>query len=236
MGIPQRRAREKARRRQQIMIAARRVLIEKGYRNATMDNVAREAELSAGTLYLYFKSKEDLYAALSVRILQYILIRMEHITKKENGSSEERLESLKNALLDAYDFDPLILINMFKLQSSETLHHISLELLTEITDLARKILGKMVEVLKRSLNKGALTDRHPIVLADILWGIFSGVILREEFKKAVNGSEDFVRVNFELAFEIFIRGLHIPKIDAFEDKHIPAMVTLNMAANCMDLN
>ncbi|WP_155306517.1 TetR/AcrR family transcriptional regulator [Desulfosarcina widdelii] len=207
MGIPQRREREKDRRRQQIMIAARRMILEKGYSCATMEDIAREAELSAGTLYLYFKNKEELYASLSIRILQYLLIRLEHVNKEANTSSDERLESLNNALLDVYDFDAPILINMFNLQSSETLHHISLELLAEIKDLARNILGKIVQILNGSMKEGALIDYHPIALADILWGTFSGVVLREEVKKVINGSEDFVRENFSLAFDIFIKGL-----------------------------
>jgi AcrR family transcriptional regulator len=213
MGIQQRKEREKDRRRQQIMIAARRVIIEKGYGRATMEDIAKEAELSAGTLYIYFKSKEELYASLSIRILQYLLIRLEHISKEANTSSDERLESLKNALLDVYDFDAPVLINMFSLQSSETLHHISLELLAEIKGLARNILSKIVGILKEGMKEDAITNYHPIAVADILWGIFSGVILREETKKVVNGSEDLVRTNFELAFEIFIRGLQSPKYD-----------------------
>ncbi|BBO77809.1 hypothetical protein DSCW_52260 [Desulfosarcina widdelii] len=189
------------------MIAARRMILEKGYSCATMEDIAREAELSAGTLYLYFKNKEELYASLSIRILQYLLIRLEHVNKEANTSSDERLESLNNALLDVYDFDAPILINMFNLQSSETLHHISLELLAEIKDLARNILGKIVQILNGSMKEGALIDYHPIALADILWGTFSGVVLREEVKKVINGSEDFVRENFSLAFDIFIKGL-----------------------------
>ena len=61
------------------------------------------------------------------------------------------------------------------------------------------------------MKEDTLTGYHPIALADILWGIFSGVVLREEVKKVVNGSKDFVRGNFELAFEIFITGLQSPK-------------------------
>ncbi|BBO73111.1 hypothetical protein DSCW_05280 [Desulfosarcina widdelii] len=211
MGILERRRRDKDRRRQQILIAARRVFIEKGYGCTTMESIAREAELSSGTLYLYFKSKEELYASLSVRILQYLLIRMEHITEEGNKSAEKRLENLKDALLDTYDFDPLMLINMFKLQSSETLQHISYELLAEITDLARKILGKITEVLTYSLNEAAFADYTPIALADILWGLFSGVILREEINKVINATEDLVCDRFELAFDIFIRGLQTSK-------------------------
>jgi AcrR family transcriptional regulator len=67
------------RRRQQIMVAAKRVFSVKGFSKATMEDIAKEAELSPGTLYLYFKNKDELYASLSLRILQYLLIRLEHV-------------------------------------------------------------------------------------------------------------------------------------------------------------
>ena len=59
MGIQERKEREKERRRQQIMVAAKRVFSNKGFNKATMEDIAQEAELSPGTLYLYFKNKEE---------------------------------------------------------------------------------------------------------------------------------------------------------------------------------
>jgi AcrR family transcriptional regulator len=82
MGIQERKEREKERRRQQIIVAAKRVFSEKGFNKATMEDIAKEAELSPGTLYLYFKNKEELYASLSLRILQYLHIRVTHVNKE----------------------------------------------------------------------------------------------------------------------------------------------------------
>ena len=76
MGIQERKERERERRRQQIMVAAKRVFTDKGFSKATMEDIAKEAELSPGTLYLYFKNKDELYASLSLRILQYLMIRL----------------------------------------------------------------------------------------------------------------------------------------------------------------
>ena len=64
MGIQERKKRERERRRQQIMVAAKNVFAQKGFNKATMEDIAKEAELSPGTLYLYFKNKEELYKAL----------------------------------------------------------------------------------------------------------------------------------------------------------------------------
>ena len=64
MGSQERRKREKELRREYILDTARDLLFQKGINAATMNQIARNAELSVGTLYLYFKNKEDLYAAL----------------------------------------------------------------------------------------------------------------------------------------------------------------------------
>jgi AcrR family transcriptional regulator len=94
MGIKERKERERERRKQQIIVAAKRVFSEKGFNRATMEDIAREAELSPGTLYLYFKNKEELYASLSVRILQYINIRMEHVVTAVDTGPKEKLTQL----------------------------------------------------------------------------------------------------------------------------------------------
>ena len=60
MGIAERKEREKEHRRNTILDAAEEVFFSKGINLATMDEVAERAELSKGTLYLYFKNKEEL--------------------------------------------------------------------------------------------------------------------------------------------------------------------------------
>jgi len=51
-------------RRSQILEAATRVFAEKGYHHATTKDIAREAEIAEGTIYLYFKNKSELLLAL----------------------------------------------------------------------------------------------------------------------------------------------------------------------------
>ncbi len=50
--------------RSRILEAAKQVFAEKGYRQATMDDVARKLGVSKGALYLYFASKEELFEAI----------------------------------------------------------------------------------------------------------------------------------------------------------------------------
>jgi AcrR family transcriptional regulator len=210
MGIQERKEREKERRRQQIIVAAKRVFSEKGFNKATMEDIAKKAELSPGTLYLYFKNKEELYASLSLRILQYLHIRVTHVNKDAALSPEQKLSALMEAMYDVYDFDPLIIINMFHLQSSETLKNLSESLLEEIKQLSQKSIGAIAKIFEEGKQKGIYVDRHPVALADIFWSMFSGVVLWEASKKIVSADKDYLKSTLATAFELFERGIRNP--------------------------
>ena len=207
MGIQERKERERERRRQQIIVAAKRVFSIKGFSKTTMEDIAKEAELSPGTLYLYFKNKDELYASLSLRVLQYLSIRLEHVLGEKGLSPQKRIESLKQAMVDVYEFDPMILINMFHLQSSETLKNLSPELLSDIKSLSRKSLGVMASIFEDGIQKGEFIDRHPVALGDTLWALFSGLVLWEESKRIIDDEKNYLKQTLEVAFEIFARGI-----------------------------
>lgn len=57
-------------RKDQIMNAAEEVFSQKGFSDARMDDIAEETGLSKGTLYLYYKSKDDLILAILDRVFQ----------------------------------------------------------------------------------------------------------------------------------------------------------------------
>jgi AcrR family transcriptional regulator len=207
MGIQERKEREKERRRQQIIVAAKRVFSEKGFSKATMEDIAKEAELSPGTLYLYFKNKEELYASLSLRILQYLHIRVSHVNKEPDKKPVGKLDSLIEAMYDVYEFDPMIIINMFHLQSSETLKNLSDELLLEINELSSRSIGAIASIFKEGIDSGDFVAHHPNALADIFWSLFSGVVLWEASKKILDKNKDYLKETLKTSFEIFKRGI-----------------------------
>ncbi len=207
MGIQERKQRERERRRQQIIVAAKRVFSEKGFSKTTMEDIAREAELSPGTLYLYFKNKDELYASLSLRILQYMNIRLGDVKKEKDSNPEQKIASIKEALYDVYQFDPMILISMFHLQSSETLKNLSSPLLENITELSRNSLQILADIFKNSSGRNTLLTRQPTAAADIVWSLFTGVVLWEESKRMIDNDKDYLKPTLDIAFEIFARGI-----------------------------
>ena len=207
MGIQERKEREKERRRQQIIVAAKRIFSKKGLSKTTMEDIAKESELSPGTLYLYFKNKEELYASLSLRILQFLSIRVAQVIQDPGEDPTEKLDRLIEAMYEVYEFDPMVIINMFHLQSSETLKNLSPELLTEIKTLSKKALSNIAGIFKEGIEQGVFVDRHPTALADIFWSLFSGVILWEASKNVINQDKDYLKPTLAIAFELFCRGL-----------------------------
>ena len=87
-------------RREQVLAAAERVLLERGLRNTTMADVAEAAGLAKGTLYLHFESKDDLLAGLRRRYVEAIEAEL-RVRVAKAASGEEQVAALVHGLVDA---------------------------------------------------------------------------------------------------------------------------------------
>lgn len=87
MSIQERKLRERTARRQTILEAAASVFAKHGLESATIEMVAREAEIAVGTIYLYFSSRDDLF-------LQLTADRIEGLTTRYGAIQTSALEPL----------------------------------------------------------------------------------------------------------------------------------------------
>jgi AcrR family transcriptional regulator len=207
MSIHERQIRDRERRRQQIIAASKRVFVSKGVSKATIKDIAEEAELSPGTLYIYFKNKDELYSSLSIRMLKHLSLRLQRVKERKDLSHAQRISAVKEALCEAYEIDPPVFITLSHLQASETLDNISTELLEQIIGLTRQSLDTLADIFQEGMQTGLLLDRDPQRAALILWALFSGLVLWEESKSALDPRKDFLKSTLDLAFEIFRRGI-----------------------------
>jgi AcrR family transcriptional regulator len=72
-----------AARREQILSAAQRCFARKGFHNASMNDVFAEAGLSAGAVYSYFKSKDEIIVAMSDRAVRLIVPFFDEVLAEE---------------------------------------------------------------------------------------------------------------------------------------------------------
>ncbi|MFH1699395.1 MAG: TetR/AcrR family transcriptional regulator [Candidatus Zixiibacteriota bacterium] len=108
--IAKRKEREKEARRHSILEAAARVFSRKNFGEATLDEIAIEAELSKGTLYNYFKDKQDLFDSLMDHGHEHFLLCFEEAIGKSKS-----MESLVGNLFTGFIktlFDHRYLVRM----------------------------------------------------------------------------------------------------------------------------
>jgi len=109
--------------RQAILQAAGQVFARKGFEPATLEAVAREAGLAKGTLYLYFKNKEDLYFHTVLHMLESLQACILQQAERSVGA----LDKMRAIALGQFDFflrhrDTLQLFASFSSPSLARLH------------------------------------------------------------------------------------------------------------------
>src|SRR3982751_5583765 len=92
---PQRWERRKDARTPEILDAALACFADKGFAGTRMDDIAARAGITKGTMYLYFKSKEELFKALA---RQSIGERIAAITQQLEGADGPAAEQLRFVL------------------------------------------------------------------------------------------------------------------------------------------
>lgn len=95
MNVADRRKRERQERRDLILDAAERVFFDQGLAAATMDEVASRAGLGKGTLYLYFRNKDDLRMGVATRHQAALLQRM----AEAHADAADGLDELRRLLV-----------------------------------------------------------------------------------------------------------------------------------------
>jgi AcrR family transcriptional regulator len=91
------RERKSDRTRRRILTAAKHLFDRRGYRDTTVDDITRRAEIAHGTFYLYFRGKSEILRELSVTALA----EFDSIATREFQSAEE-VRALVRQTLEVY--------------------------------------------------------------------------------------------------------------------------------------
>ena len=104
------RTKEKEVRTAEIEQAARKVFFSRGFQAATIQEIAEEAGIAKGTVYLYYKSKDDLYTALLLPSLEFLNEKfnalLDEVEREKFESGEELFEALGDMFIELQARDP----------------------------------------------------------------------------------------------------------------------------------
>jgi len=176
MGITERREREKERRRNEILDAAEKVFFSKGINGATMDDVAETAELSKGTLYLYFQNKRDLYLGISMRALELLLRHFQQaVVRHDNGM--EKMRAIGEAYIDYVKRYPDYFNTIIQYESEEILNIRDDDFTSACHRLGHQVMEVLADAIRTGMEDGTIrSDIDPLRIAFLLQGQSNGVI------------------------------------------------------------
>ncbi|MFW6250445.1 MAG: TetR/AcrR family transcriptional regulator [Alkalispirochaetaceae bacterium] len=161
MGVAERREREKLQRRREIIEGAEELFFTRGFERTKMVEVAEAVELSKGTLYLYFKSKEQLAYAILIRSFDTLISLLEEAA----GGAEHGIDKV-HAMARAYvAFYRDHYRQFYFMQIFENILYDTLTREEEggrFYDRLQRIKGVVIEAVRRGLDDGSLrSDIEP---------------------------------------------------------------------------
>lgn len=90
--------------RTRILDAADRLLVRHGFRRMTIDGIAGEAGIGKGSVYLHFKSKEDVALSCIDRMADAVTARLEAIGSAGAPAADRLRDMLRARVLDRFDY------------------------------------------------------------------------------------------------------------------------------------
>ena len=184
------------------MSAAKAVFTEKGLLTSTIDDVAERAEVAKGTIYLYFKAKEEIFAALMDEGLELVGKRFSDAVDL-SLPADENLRRLCDAYCRVYREEP----QYFKLLFFCSHADVRAKMCANPSECQG--LPPLAALIQKGIDEGTFSATVDAAkAAAIAWGSSNGIILM--FEQELRGSarfelpiEDLLRTNMEL----LIRGL-----------------------------
>lgn len=130
----------------QIIDAAVIVIAENGYHQAQVSKIAKEAGVADGTIYLYFKNKEDILVSVFREKMGIFVSNLEAIISKDGDTSEMLLKMIQNHYHVLHEDRHLAIVTQLELrQSGQKLRFRINEVLKEYLDLLDVILKNGIE-------------------------------------------------------------------------------------------
>jgi TetR/AcrR family transcriptional regulator len=176
MGIKERKEREREARREEIIDAAEKVFFEKGLGVATMDEIAEEAELSKGTLYLYYKSKEDLYLTVTMRGTE-IMYKMFQEALSTGEPTIQLIANLGEAYYNYFKNHRNYFRTLYFFENPQLHTQVSPEVMEICSVQDKKIWDLVVGLIRRGIEEGMLHEGlDPFEVGVMLWSNSNGIM------------------------------------------------------------
>ncbi len=209
MGLLERREKEKDGRRMLILKSARSLFLAKGFKNVTVDKIAKVSELGKGSIYLYFSSKEEIYAQILLHDINKFQRQAFNLFDKRKSATDSLFE-FSLAYADFFLNDPeLFRILMAFMLSTDHMNPSEEQYKNIIT-----AMRKTIDIVSSIFQFGIESREYPPTI-DIkynqlaVWGILNGIIALHLFSGSEIKRKDKIHSTIKATLQTYITGLKI---------------------------
>ncbi|KYD01816.1 TetR/AcrR family transcriptional regulator [Bacillus atrophaeus] len=143
----------------QIIDAAVEVIAENGYHQSQVSKIAKQAGVADGTIYLYFKNKEDILISLFKEKMGQFIERMEEEIKEKQTAKEKLALVITKHFSLLADDRHLAIVTQLELRQS------NLQLRQKINDILKGYLNILESILTEGIESGEFKENLDIRLA-----------------------------------------------------------------------
>jgi AcrR family transcriptional regulator len=191
MGTEERRERERSARQEAIMASAKELFFAKGFNATTMDEIALRAELSKGALYLYFPSKEALYATVLDEGLKILFDRIEAVLKLDLPPDQVMRKFGEVRYRYYLDYREYYRIFFFREHRDVDVAKrlLSHELIQDGLEKGMRNFQRFIGIVQQGIAQGIFAPVDPRKAAVAFWGATNGILFlfEEELNREIIG-------------------------------------------------
>lgn len=206
MGVAERREREKQHRKEQAIRAAMEIYDEEGYYAITMEKIAERSELSRAALYLYFKSKDEIFISAIKDSMDYFCSLLEGVYDRRKASKDTLLEALWECFTKFYQKDPVAFNVSLYFHQNEVIRNLPGEFRDLLYRAGSNAVAFQHKITEYGVNQGIFIDCNPRTLAEVIWSSFLGIMQLERSKKEITGKNHLEETS-DLALQVLARGI-----------------------------
>jgi len=204
MGVAERKERQRAELREQILAAARRIVLDEGFDELTMRKIADAIEYSPATIYLYFENREAIGRQLCAEVFEHLVSYMTSV-----AGIEDPLERLK-ALGRSYARFGLENPKEYKLLFMTDSAYMG-ALFGDIMDRkdpndpGERAFQFLVDTVQAAIDSGAIGGGDAVLIAEMAWTGVHGIVSLALTCRTV--IESPIEELVDLTCETLVRGL-----------------------------
>lgn len=196
-----RKEREMARRRQDVLEVAEAVFAEKGFHEASVQEIAARAEFAVGSLYNMFENKTDLYYhVIQMRMEQYMTQVRSGIEKLDDP--REKIHAIVNAKVQFFDENQQFLQIFTHAMTGEQLEP-PCALAGECGEIYRGYLEMVGKIFAEGIEKKTFVDIDPFSMVLALEGMTNALMAHS----IQYGREALGQTTFEHCERILFDGI-----------------------------